>query len=91
MVNLNAMAGAAGLTYNVNSTIMLANNTTFQGDGTANFIFSGIILGNGSLIKNGSSMPTLTGTANRSGGIVPLPAVCKSATARPTTARSSGT
>ena len=70
VVNLNAMAGAAGLTYNVNSTIMLANNTTFQGDGTANFIFSGIILGNGSLIKNGSSMLTLTGTANCSGGIV---------------------
>ena len=55
VVNLNALAGHAGLTYNVISNINLANDTTFQGDGTANFNFSGAINGNGNLAKSGTS------------------------------------
>lgn len=70
VVNLNAMAGGAGLIYNVNSTIALTGNTTFQGNGTAAFNFGGVISGGGSLTKTGASAITLTGANTFSGGTV---------------------
>ncbi len=41
VVNLAALAGASGLTYNVGSNLTFANNVVFQGAGTATFNFSG--------------------------------------------------
>ncbi len=67
VVNLNAMAGAAGLTYNVGSNIWLANNTTFQGDGTAAFDFSGVISGGGGLVKQGNATLTISGDNSNPG------------------------
>ena len=78
VVNLNAMAGNGGLTYNVGANINLAADTTFQGNGTATFGFSGSIGGNSALIKSGTSMLTLagantyTGDTRCSGGILAL-------------------
>ena len=67
VVNLNAGAGTSSLTYNVNSNITLANDTTFQGSGSAIFNFNGIISGGGALIKAGASTLTLTGANTYSG------------------------
>ncbi len=61
VVNLNAMAGTAGLTYDVASNLNLATSAYFQGNGTATFNFSGAISGNGGIIKSGSSVLTLSG------------------------------
>lgn len=68
VANLNAMAGIAGLTYDVQSNIKLAaNNTTFQGDGTAKFIFSGTISGSKGMTKAGVSTVILSGTNTYTG------------------------
>ena len=75
VVNLTATNGT-GLTWNVSAPVTMEDSTTFQGDGTAAFIFSGDIGGSGSLIKTGSSKLTLTGantyagTTTISGGIL---------------------
>jgi autotransporter-associated beta strand protein len=67
-VNLAAMHGNAGLLYTINSPIVLANNTLFQGNGSAGFTFTGQISGSGSLTKSGSSTITVSGQNNYSGG-----------------------
>ena len=62
VVHLDALAGAAGFTYNVASDLSLADDTTFQGDGTAQFNFMGAIGGDGGLIKTGTSTLLLGGS-----------------------------
>ena len=68
VVNLNALTGTAGLTYNVSAPITLAANTTFQGNGTATFKFSGGISGGFAIVKNGSSTLTLSGSNSYTAG-----------------------
>jgi fibronectin-binding autotransporter adhesin len=64
VVNLAALAGASGLTYNVNSAVTLANNTLFTGAGTATFNFNGGLSGSGvTLTKSGASALRLGGTS----------------------------
>ncbi|MEQ1861915.1 MAG: autotransporter-associated beta strand repeat-containing protein, partial [Chthoniobacteraceae bacterium] len=60
VVNLSATNGT-GLTYDVSAPITLETGITFQGNGTATFIFSGIIDGPGGLTKTGTSKLILTG------------------------------
>ncbi len=68
-VNLSGVNGTMALNYNVASNLILAQNTTFTGNGTAGFTFSGNITGSGkSLTKSGSSTLVLTGTNSYSGG-----------------------
>ena len=64
VVNLAALAGASGLTYNVGSNLTFANNVIFQGAGTAAFNFTGNLstTGTATFTKNGASNLTLTGT-----------------------------
>ncbi|MCW1922333.1 autotransporter-associated beta strand repeat-containing protein [Luteolibacter arcticus] len=63
VVNLNALAGASGLTYQVNPVLTLANDATFIGAGTATFKFSGGIIGDGrTLTKSGASLMSIGGT-----------------------------
>ncbi len=81
VVNLNAVAGA-GLTYDVQPTLTLANNTLFTGAGTANFNFSGGLSGSGvTLSKSGASILSMGGASalglldlgiNNAGGSVSL-------------------
>ncbi len=62
VINLNALAGTAGLTYNVNAPLTLSNNTLITGNGTATFLFAGGISGSGlTLTKTGSSSFRLNG------------------------------
>jgi len=64
VVNLNALAGGAGLTYNVSANVALGANTTFQGAGTANFSFTGGLSGAGmTLTKSGTSTLRLGGSS----------------------------
>src|SRR5688572_24949271 len=69
-VNLNALSGAAGLGYTVANNLLLTNNTTVAGDGTATFTLSGPIGGGGSLTKSGTSTLLLSGSNTYSGGTV---------------------
>jgi fibronectin-binding autotransporter adhesin len=67
-VNLNALNGTAGLTYNVSAPITLDATTTFTGNGTANFNFSGVISGSGAgITKSGTSTLTLSNADTFSG------------------------
>lgn len=73
-INLDAVNnGARSITYNVANNIQLGTASsgsalTFTGNGTSNFNFSGVLselqAGGGSLIKNGTSTVTLSGTTN---------------------------
>ncbi len=63
VVNLSAIAGTAGLTYNINAPLTLASNLTFQGAGTATFNVTGGVSGTGGITKSGTSSVTLSGTA----------------------------
>ena len=78
VVNLNAVKGAGtnpALLYTVSNNIVLDDNTTFTGSGTAGtagsgvqgFFFSGIFSGTGNLIKAGSSQMNLSGASNNFG------------------------
>ena len=60
VINLNALSGVAGLTYNVNCPVELPFGATFQGDGTANFNFNAL-WGMSGLVKSGSSTLTISG------------------------------
>ncbi|XHR29473.1 MAG: autotransporter-associated beta strand repeat-containing protein [Chthoniobacteraceae bacterium] len=75
VVNLNALKGIgtnSALLYTVSNNIVLADDTTFTGNGTAGnsgtgvqgFFFSGAFSGTGNLIKAGSSQMNLSGTSN---------------------------
>ena len=62
VVNLNALAGASGLTYRINPVLTLTNDPTFIGAGTATFKFSGGISGAGrALTKSGASQMSIGG------------------------------
>ncbi len=63
-ITLGGMAGTEGLSYTVDSNITLVNDPlTFQGDGTADFLFTGTLTRAGrALRKEGSSAVTLSGT-----------------------------
>lgn len=65
-VNLAATNGA-GLTWNVSAPVTMEDSTTFQGAGTATFIFSGDISGSGEFIKKGASSLILTGSNTYNG------------------------
>jgi fibronectin-binding autotransporter adhesin len=67
VVNLNALWGTSGLQYGVTSKIALADNTTFQGNGTAAFYLTGVISGSGGLTKSGTSTLMLGGSNTYSG------------------------
>lgn len=77
-INLNALAGTAGLAYTVNAPLTLANTTTFTGAGTASFTFAGAISGAGGVTKSGASTAIFTGandyagTTTVSGGILDI-------------------
>ena len=64
VVNLNALNGVAGLTYNISPTVTLNNNTLFQGAGTVVFNFNGGLAGSAiTLTKTGASTLTLGGSS----------------------------
>ena len=64
IVNLNALAGTSGLTYDVTAPVTLANNTLFTGNGTAAFRFSGGLAGStATLTKSGTSTLRLGGAS----------------------------
>ncbi|MHB1767940.1 MAG: autotransporter-associated beta strand repeat-containing protein [Phycisphaerae bacterium] len=68
IINLNANAGTAGLTYNISAPITASSTGTYKwldllGSGTAAFNFSGGITSSASLSDNSSSTVTLSGTA----------------------------
>lgn len=66
VVNLAATNGT-GLAWNVSAPVTMEDNTTFQGAGTATFVFSGNLGGFSDLIKTGSSKLILSGTNNYAG------------------------
>jgi fibronectin-binding autotransporter adhesin len=72
VVNLDALDGQGGLTYNVNVNISLGTATTFQGNGTADFVFGGDFLSGGALIKNGSCTLILAGANSSYTGITTI-------------------
>jgi autotransporter-associated beta strand protein len=62
IVNLNALAGTSGLTYNINAPLTLTNNTLFTGAGTANFNFLGGVSGAAAILtRTGAATLTLGG------------------------------
>lgn len=65
-VNLSAINGTAGLTYDVSSPLTLTNDTTFAGNGTATFNLTGALSGSGALIKAGSSTLNLNADSSAS-------------------------
>ena len=69
-INLNALIGSKGLTYNVSAPITISGTTTFTNTtaGTATFNFSGGISGNFNIIKTGTSKLTLIGPSTYTGG-----------------------
>lgn len=77
-VNLIGLAGAQPLTYTVAQKLALSQTTTFTGNGTANFNFSGVISGSAGLVKSGTSTMglnggnTYSGTTTVNGGILGL-------------------
>lgn len=68
-IRLNATAGN-GFGYIVGVPVELSANTTFSGDGDADFLFTGVLTGSGALTKAGHSTLTFGGTAPHAlGGI----------------------
>jgi len=66
-INLNGIAGTQALNYTVAPSLILNQNLTVQGAGTAGFTFSGNISGAGGLTKSGTSIMTLSGSNSFSG------------------------
>jgi len=68
-VALNGVNGSQALNYTAAIKLALAQaNTTFSGNGTASFTFSGVISGAGNgMTKSGSSTLTLSGTNSFTG------------------------
>ena len=60
VVNLTATNGT-GLTYNISAPVSLEADMTFQGNGTATFLFSGGVSGGANVTKTGSSRLILSG------------------------------
>ncbi len=64
-VNLNALAGVAGLTYDIAPTLTLNANATVTGAGTANFNLNGGLSGSAfTLTKGGTSVLNLGSASN---------------------------
>jgi fibronectin-binding autotransporter adhesin len=80
VMNLNALAGTAGLTNTITAPITLATNITVTGDGTAAFVLGGAITGSGAITKygastlqlNGDSSSTFSGPINLRGGTLTI-------------------
>ena len=66
-INLIGVAGTQALNYTVAPSLILNQNLTVQGAGTAGFTFSGNISGTGGLTKAGASILTLSGSNSFSG------------------------
>lgn len=67
-VNLSSVrSNGQVVTFNVQSNVVLTNNTLFTGNGTSSFTVSGGISGAGNFSKGGTSKLTLSGT-NSYGG-----------------------
>lgn len=66
-INLTATNGT-GLTYDVSAPLVLDDDTTAQGNGTATFILSGGVGGTGGLVKTGNSRLILAGDNTYPGG-----------------------
>lgn len=77
VINLTATNGT-GLTYDVSAPVVLDDNTTAQGGGTATFILRGGLSGSGGLTKAGNSKLILSGensylgTTTINGGILQI-------------------
>jgi autotransporter-associated beta strand protein len=65
-LNLNATAGS-GLSYDIATPLVLGDDTTFDGAGTATVRVSGPISGAGGLIKSGNRTLTLSGANTYTG------------------------
>ncbi|MFN5579925.1 MAG: beta strand repeat-containing protein [Akkermansiaceae bacterium] len=69
-VNLSSVrTNGQVITFNVQSNLVLTNNTLFTGNGTASFTVSGGISGAGNLSKSGTSKLVLSGTNSFAGTI----------------------
>ena len=71
VVNLASNKGGGtgpAMTYNVANNLVLTNDTTFSGNGTATFNLNGAISGAGKFTKSGTSTLTLAGTNSYTGG-----------------------
>ena len=69
-VNLNGLNSTGALAYDVKANLTLGATTTFTGNGTASFTFSGAIGDSSSgygITKSGSSTLTLSGNNNHTG------------------------
>ncbi|MDD5348710.1 MAG: hypothetical protein PHQ12_00735 [Chthoniobacteraceae bacterium] len=72
-VNLlaNNVTGAKNIAYDVRSAVKLAADTTFTGDGSGSFLFSGGVNAGGyTLTKTGKSVLTLGGANNTLGNVL---------------------
>jgi len=69
-VNLSSVrTNGQVITFNVQSNLVLTNNTLFTGNGSASFTVSGGISGAGNLSKSGTSKLVLSGTNSFAGTI----------------------
>lgn len=61
-------ATGTNLAYTVSAPLALSNDVVIDGDGTANFVFSGAVSGAGSLLKSGNASLTLAASNAFAGG-----------------------
>ena len=83
-IALEAYKSTRGLTYDMQVPLTLSKQTLLSGDGDADFRISGIISGNGSLIKTGASTLTLSGSNTFSGGVTIKNGILESRTTQTT-------
>lgn len=68
-IGLDASYGSAGgMICTVQNAIALSADVTASGNGTGDFVFTGVMSGGGSLAKSGSSTLTLRGNSTFTGG-----------------------